>query len=58
MNAQWKLQIFVLATDSILDKHTACDIAKSYDNVIQKFKLTVKVTKVESDNATFMAEAF
>jgi len=34
INTKWKLRIFVLETDSFLDKHTACNIAKSYDNVI------------------------
>ena len=54
----WKLCSFVLAADSFLEKHTACNIAKAYDHVIEKFKLTSKVTKVVSDNASSMVKAF
>jgi len=36
----------------------AYNIVKSYDNVIENFKLTWKVTKVASDNATSMAKSF
>ena len=43
---------------TFLHKHRAYNIVKSYDNVIEKFKLTWKVTKVESDNATPMDKAF
>ena len=44
--------------DSFLDKHTARNIAKSYGNVVEKFKLTGKLTKVASDDATSTDEAF
>ena len=54
----WKLCSFVLAADSFLEKHTACNITKVYDDVIKKFKLTSKVTKVVSDNASSMVKAF
>jgi len=40
INTKWKLRIFVLATDSFLVEHTACNIAKFYDSIIGKFKLT------------------
>ena len=58
IDATWKLCGFVLAADSFLEKHTACNIAKAYDDVIEKFKLTSKVTKVVSDNASSMVKAF
>jgi len=59
VNTKWKPRIFVLATDSFLDKHNAFNIAKSYDdNFIEKFKLTWKVRKVATDNATSIATAF
>ena len=54
----WKLCNFVLAADSFLEKHTACNIAKVYDDVIKKFKQTSKVTNVVSDNASSMVKAF
>ena len=38
-NTKWKLRSFVLATDSFSEEHIACNIVKSYDNVIEKFKL-------------------
>ena len=58
IDATWKLCGFVLAADSFLEKHTACNIAKAYDDVIEKFKLTSKVNKVVSDNASSMVKAF
>ena len=58
IDATWKLCGFVLAADSFLEKHTACNIAKAYDDVIEKFKLTSKVTKVVSDNASSRVKAF
>jgi len=58
IDVEWKLRTFVLAADSFLEKHTACNIAKSYDNVIEKFKLTSKVTKVVPDNASSIIKAF
>jgi len=39
-NTKWKFRVFVRATDLFLDKHSACIIAKSYGNLIEKFKLT------------------
>jgi len=39
INTKGTFRIFVLETDSFLDKHRAYNIAKSYDNVIEKFKL-------------------
>jgi len=39
INTKWKFRIFVLETNSFLDKHGAYNIAKSFDNVIEKFKL-------------------
>ena len=36
----------------------AYNIEKAYDDVTEKFKLTSKVTKVVSDNASSMAKAF
>ena len=41
-----------------MEKYTACNIAKAYDDVIEKFKLTSKVMKFESDNASSMVKAF
>ena len=58
IDATWKLFGFVPAADSFLEKHTACNIAKAYDDVIEKFKLISKVTKVVSDNASSMVKAF
>ena len=58
IDATWKLCGFVLAADSFLEKHTTCHIAKAYDDVIEKFKLTSKVIKVVSDNASSMVKAF
>ena len=58
IDATWKLCSFVLAADSFLEKHIACNIAKAYDDVIKKFKLTSKVTKVISDKASSMVKAF
>ena len=58
IDAIWKLYSFVLAADSFLEKHTACNITKAYDDVIKKFKLTSKVTKVVSDNASSVVKAF
>jgi len=40
INTKWKFRIFILETDSFLDKRRAYNIAKSYDNVIENFKLT------------------
>ena len=36
----------------------ACNMAKSYDHVVKKFKLTWKVLKVVSNNATSMSQTF
>ena len=47
IEATWKLYSFVLAADSFLEKHTACNITKAYDDVIKKFKLTSKVVQVQ-----------
>jgi len=57
-DTKWKFRVFVRATDSFLDKYTASNLAKSYGNVAEKFKLTGKLTKVASDNATSTDEAF
>ena len=57
-DSTWKLCSFLMAADSFLEKHTACNIAKAYDNVIEKFKLTSKVNKIASDNASSMVKAF
>jgi len=40
IDTKWKLRTFVLTTGPFLDKHTACNIAKSCYNVIEKLKLT------------------
>jgi len=45
---------FVVAADSFLDMHTARNIAKPYDGIIESFKLTSKVTKIVSDNASYV----
>jgi len=58
LDAEWKLRSFVLAVDLFLGRHTAENIAEAYDNVIQKFRLTTKVKKVVSDNASSMVKAF
>ena len=58
IDATWKLCSFVLAANLFLEKHTAYNISKAYDDVIKKFKLTSKVTKVVSDNASSMVKAF
>ena len=58
IDATWKLCGFVLAADSFLEKHIACNISKAYGDVIEKFKLTSKVTKVVSDNTFSMVKAF
>jgi len=39
INTKWEFRIFVLETDSFLDKHGAYNIAKSHDSVTEKFKL-------------------
>ena len=38
--------------------HTVCNIAKAYDDIIEKFKLTSKVTKVVSGNASSVVKTF
>ena len=53
IDEDWKLNSFVLAADSFPGRHTAENIAQAYNNKIEKFKLTTKVTKVVSDNAAF-----
>ena len=58
IDAEWKLRSFVLAMDSFLGRHTAENIAEAYDNVVEKFRLTAKVKKVVSDNASSMIKAF
>ena len=58
IDAEWKLRSFILATDSFLERNAACNIAKAYDDVIERFKLTSKVAKVVSDNASSMVKAF
>ncbi|XP_076806287.1 zinc finger BED domain-containing protein 4-like [Clavelina lepadiformis] len=58
VDAEWKLRSFVLAVDSFLGRHTAENIVEAYDNVIEKFRLTTKVKKVVSDNASSMIKAF
>jgi len=58
IDEEWKLSSYVLAADSFPGRHTAENIAEAYDNVVEKFKLTTKVTKVVSDNASSMLKAF
>lgn len=58
IDEEWKLNSFVLATDSFKGRHTAENIAEAYDNVIEKYRLTTKVSKVVSDNASSMIKAF
>jgi len=58
IDVEWKLRTFVLAADSFLENHTSCNISKYYDNVTEKFKLTSKVPKMVSDNASSMVKAF
>ena len=58
IDAEWKLRSFVLAVDSFLGRHTAENIAEAYDNFVEKSRLTAKVKKVVSDNASSMIKAF
>jgi len=42
INTKWKVRIFELANDSFSDKHRACNVDKSYDNVIKKGQINMK----------------
>ena len=57
VEAEWKLCSFILAADSFLERHTAYNIAKTYNDVIEKFELTSKVAKCVSVNASSMVKA-
>ena len=49
IDATWKLCSFVLAADSFLEKHTDFNIAKAYDNVIEKFYYVI-LQKIDNFN--------
>ena len=50
--------MFTCGTDSFLDMHTACNIAKSYDYVIEEVKLTPKFRKFALNNVFSIVKAF
>ena len=58
INNEWKLRSLVLAVDTFAGRYTAESIARVYNNTVEKFELTAKVTKVIADTASSMAEAF
>ena len=54
----WKLQTAMLACKRFQGRHTADNIVAQYEETVNEFKISEKVTHVTSDNAANMVMAF
>lgn len=58
IDCSWELKSRVIACDYFPDRHTAVNIAASYEDVVTKFGIRNKVRRVVADNASSIVKAF